>query len=255
MRNTSRILLLLVTGVFWLPAYAAPFDADVQFSHRITLSVPVTGEIQQVNVKAGQAINSGDVLIALDKTPFEAAVIQAKSAVTTHETEKRETERDYKQLQELYDRGVLSTVELENGELKMKRAIAAHDAAMARLAQAEYDLAHSTIVAPFNGWVLKVIVNKNETVNSSLETQPLIILAEANKYVARVQVPLKSIGGLKIGKTGTVSVGKKSFKGTIAAVSLEPVSASDGKASYAVDVEFDSNGTLLRAGQTARVEM
>ena len=133
MKKLNRVLLLLVLNSLSIPVFAAAYDANIHFAHRITLSVPVTGEIQQVNIKAGQAIRTGDVLIALDKTPFEAAVVQAQSAVTTHATEKRETGRDFEQLKELYERGVLSKVELENGELSFERAKAAYDAAQTAL--------------------------------------------------------------------------------------------------------------------------
>ena len=120
MMKAISIILFMAVYSIWMPAFAAPYDANVHFAHRIILSVPVSGEINQVNVKAGQAVNAGDILIALDKTPFEVAVIQAQAAVTTHATEQREAERDFEQLQELYDRGVLSTVELENSELNYK---------------------------------------------------------------------------------------------------------------------------------------
>jgi len=254
--NSKSLLLtaiIIATITYFQTSLGAEFDAQIQFAHRITMSLPVSGQVDVVAVKPGQNFQAGDTLLALDMVPFNSAVIQAQAEVTKRTTENREAERDYGQLKELYDRGVISAVELENGQLKYEQAKAALEAAQAHLTQAKYNLAHAAIIAPFNGWVLNVSVNKNETVNNQLQTQPLLVLAESNKYIARFQVPLSTVQKHTIGNPGAVSIGNKTFKGVISAIALEPSSEKKDRQLYVIDIEFDSKGILLRPGQAAKI--
>lgn len=244
----SLLLMLAVSSVT-----AADYDATIKFAHKVMLSVPVTGEISQLNVKTGNKIKQGDILLSLDKVPFEASVSQEQANVVKQEAILQETRRDMEQLTELYERGVLSAVELENGKLKFQRASADHRAAQSRLVKAQYNLEHSSVKAPFSGWVLDIKVNQHEMVNNVVKVMPLMSVAEKDKYEAFALVPLSAISKLKIGGRSNVSISKKSYPGTISTIGLEPANTEGKEKVYEVRVLFGSGGKLLRSGQPARV--
>ncbi|NOX43701.1 MAG: efflux RND transporter periplasmic adaptor subunit [Gammaproteobacteria bacterium] len=240
---------------------AATYDATVRFANRVTLSMPVSGIIKSVYVAAGQHIQAEQILIALDQTPFEAAVAQANAEVTIRATKKTQAMRDYQQAQELYDRTVLSNVELENAKLKADRATAAYSAAQASLTIAKFNLAHSKVIAPFDGLVLQLYAKENENVNNALESQPLVVFAAKDQYTAKMLAPLSALALLAIGQKGKVTIGNKQFTGTVISTALEPVESiygnkefDDKEARYEVNVEFKTDNIVLRAGQSARVE-
>lgn len=241
-------------------ANATVYDATVHFANRVTLSVPVSGVIKSVNVTVGQRVQAEKILVELDQVPFVAAVAQAKAEVVISTTKQTEATRDYGQAQELYDRTVLSNVELENAKLKANRATAAFNAAQAYLALAKYNLAHSKVIAPFNGLVLKIHAIENENVNNAMTSQPLMVFAAEGHYLVKTYAPLKALASLAIGKKGKITIEKKQFSGTVISVALEPVNATlpasidKQEAHYEVSVEFNSDNIVLRAGQTARVE-
>ena len=247
------IISLLSLMLVYTSAHAADYNASVQFARKITLSVPVSGEVAQVNVRKGDSIKTGDTLLALNKTPFTAAVSQAEAHVSKTAAAKREADRDLQQLNELYERGVLSKVELENGQLLLQRATAEYDAAQSHLTQAKYNLEHSMLTAPFDGLVLDVRVSPFETVNNVVSVMPLMSIAEKNKYTATALVPLSVANQLKIGASGKASIGKTSYKGTVSAVSFEPQSNGKQEQRYEVQLDFDSGGKLIRAGESAQV--
>jgi len=249
-KNRNLVFILLL---FPLHAVVAePYDATIHFAHRVELSVSVSGKIKHVAVNPGERIKSGKVMIALDKTPFEAAVAEAQAEVTTRDTQTKEAARDLDQAQELYDRGVLSTVELEDAQNKNIRAKAALKAAQAKLTQAKYNLNNSQVVAPFDGWVLNVKTVENENINSQLNVEPLMVFAEEGKYKAFARVPLKVLRTLNLGQAGKISVGNKVMNGKVSSLGLEPV--EQGKDLYEVGVVFNSKNTLLRSGQNAVVD-
>jgi len=237
------------------PGQADEYDAVIRFEHRITMSLPVNGQIDVINVQQGQNFKQGQTLLALDLTPFNSEVTQSQARLTKRSADFKIADRDYGHLKELYDRGVLSSVELENGQIKQQQAKADLEAAQAKLTRAKYELAHAMIVAPFDGWVLDVNVNQGETANNNLQSQPLLVVAEADKYLARVLVPISTVRKYKIGHAGSIVIGTSRFSGSILAIGIEPLSLKNESQLYAIDFKFNSNGLLLRPGQKGKLSL
>ncbi len=233
MKRSLMFLLWIAAG----PALAA--DASVQWARRIELGLGVSGTVKTVSAEAGARVARGQVLVALDETPFKAAFDKAR-------TERDEAARDYKQAKELYDRTVLAKVELENARNKSVRA-------QARFDEAKYQLERSRIAAPFDAWVLEMRAQAGQSVVNALEARPLVVLAAAGEYLARLRVPSATVDRLKLGQAVTVSVGGKSYAGRIHALALEAAGGkSDGQHDVAVLFQAPE---MLRPGRAAVVEL
>jgi RND family efflux transporter MFP subunit len=254
--TTWRTILAMTTVVLPSLGIAAGFDATVSFARKVELGVPVSGIVKSVSVEAGAHVKRGEVLLALDNTPFRAGVEQAEAEMSRRTADRDEAARDLKQAQELYERTVLSTVEIENARFKATRAEAAFRAARARLAQARFSLAQSAIAAPFDGWVLDVRVQAGQSVVSNLEARALIVLAADGEYLARSLVPGAVLDALRLGQAATVSVKGKSYPGLVHALKLEPTVGKGGNdALYEISVAFRTTETGLRSGLPARIEL
>ncbi len=228
------ILMLLFAAA---PAFGA--DATVQWARRIELGLGVSGVIKTVSAEAGARVLKGQVLVALDETPFKAVFDKAR-------TERDEAARDYKQAKELYDRTVLAKVELENAQNKSVRA-------QARFDEAKYQLERSRIAAPFEAWVLEMRAQAGQSVVNALESRPLVVVAAAGEYLARLRVPSATVDRLKLGQSVNVSVGGKSYAGRIHALALEAAGGkSDGQHDVAVLFQAPE---MLRPGRAAVVEL
>ena len=134
------VVLLLVTGV---GTAHADIDARIYWGKRIDMGVPVSGVVASVPVATGMRVGKGDKLLELEQTPFKTALIEAKAGVTQASGARKEARRDYDQTKDLYDRGLISTVELQNAQLKKEAKEAAYSAARAKLERAQYELSHS----------------------------------------------------------------------------------------------------------------
>ena len=251
-----RLLFALVLAVPAASVLAAGFDASVSFARKAALGLAVSGAVQTVAVEAGAHVTRGQLLLALDDTPFRAGVEQAEAEVARQTANRDEAVRDRKQAEELYQRTVLSTVELDNARLKATRAEAGLKEARAHLTRARYALTHSRITAPFDGWVLEVRTEAGSTVVNALEARPLVMLAADGEYLARGRVPGATLDALKIGQAVNVVVGGKTHAGHVQSLGLEPVSGKAGSdALYDVAIAFQVPGAPLRAGLAARVEL
>lgn len=127
--------------------------------------------------------------------------------------------------------------------------------ARATVSTAKYKLAHSQIVAPFDGWVLQRKVEVGQSIISTQQAQILLVVAASNSYIARTRVPGKEMTKLKPGTDVKVKVGSKIYKGKVWQLGLEPVRPRTGRtAFYELGVKFNSEGRLLRAGQNAEIK-
>jgi RND family efflux transporter MFP subunit len=239
---------LVVLGLISVPALAGEVDAVVQWSGRVELSLPVSGVIEQVNVNAGERVTKDQVLLALDATPFGNALRAAEARAARAKSERDEAARDAKQAKELYDRTVLSTVDLDNARMKHARAEAAYQEARAALDQAAYRLKVSAVRAPYDAWVLKREAQPGQTVSADIKPPTLLVLASAVEYLAVLRLPPERLANLKVGQAVEVSVAGKKYPGQIRSIGLE-----SGK-DHALEVAFAADDAL-RAGQAARVNL
>lgn len=253
MKHLAKFLILLLTFVGPVCIQAASFDATVFWAKKISMSVPVSGQIAVINVSPGHEVKKDQVLLRFEQIPFKATVSQAEALLSRQRTLRKAAKREYEQAKELYERTVLSTVSLEEAKEKNQRAQADYKAAMANLSVAKYQFSQSILRAPFDGWILATHVSAGQTIVNNLETKPLIVIAEKGQYLARGNLPLKTISSLRIGDKVIVDMGNIEVSGKINSIGLEPIKGKD-KQHYLIEVIFELKSPLLRAGQSVEVE-
>lgn len=250
MKSLSVWFGLLVTFTAF-PATAADVEAQVQWSRRTALTTPVSGVVASVMVNAGERAAKGQLLLALDDAPFRAAVQEAEALLARRKSERDEAARDAKQAQELYDRTVLSTVELENAKMKLARADAGYKEAAATLDRARYRLRVSALRAPFDAVVLSRHAEPGQSVAAEFKPPVLLVIAAAGEYLAQARVAADRVSGLKVGQSLPVLVGGKTYTAQIKALAHEP---AGGKEPYVLEAVFVTQEPLY-AGQAARIQL
>jgi RND family efflux transporter MFP subunit len=256
----KTLFVTAITMVFslWISAWADNYDATIDFSPRLELSLPVSGIIEQVKVKPGQHVKQGEILLTLDDAPFKAELALMQSRVAFHQARLDEARRDLDHQQELYDRTVLSTVELENAQLRVRRVEALLESARANLARVNYAYGQSRLRAPFDALIIAVYVNQGQAINNVIQSNPLVSLVREHSFVASINATAAQIAKLALGKPATVVVADSSYSGRIAAISYEPAQSSKGgsiggEQRYPVSVEFTSVNTFIPVGSEASV--
>lgn len=236
--------------------HAADVPALLHWSQRVELSTPVSGVVRAVNVVAGERVRKGQVLLQLDDTAYAGRAEEAAAAVTRRQEEEAEAKRDLARVQELYDRTVISTSELEQAKLRHDKAVALVKEARARYKQGAKNRADTQLRAPFDALVLVRQAEPGQPVAAGLQPQTLLVLAKAGEMVVRAQVPEAQLNGLNPGQEVGVAVGKQHFQGKIAALGLEPAEHDkSGAALYLLDVLIPTAGAVLRAGGQATINL
>jgi len=235
---------------------AADYETSISLPAGIELGLPVSGMIQAVNVKTGQRISKGDVILALDPAPFEVAKTHAQASVTVFKTMLKESQRDLEHHKELYDRTVLSTVDLENVEMREIKDRAHLADARAQLAAAEYNLGYSKLKSPFDAIVLSVHSSAGQYLNNTVQSHALVSLARQGHYQARFYVAAEELAKLKIDQAVSVKVTGENYPARVS--SIEYQSDTESKAEsplFSVVVEFSAQDKQLTIGGKATVHI
>lgn len=143
---------------------------------KVELTTRVSGVVEEVLVKPGQRVKKGAVLLRLDKTVLQARLDEATAAQAQADADEEDAGRDLERAEELFNRTVSSSSELEAATLRHTRAKAALSGANARRVIAQKNLADAELRAPFNGVVSSVPGGPGTVVAADCQPKPLIVL-------------------------------------------------------------------------------
>ncbi|WP_158014618.1 efflux RND transporter periplasmic adaptor subunit [Salinivibrio kushneri] len=148
------------------------FPAVAAAADKATLAFRVPGEIQAINVKAGDRVTQGQVLARLEPTDYRLAVENASARFDVADAQ-------YRRSAPLVERGMLAQSQFD--ELKAQREIA-----QAELALANLRLSYVALRAPADGVISKLNVEPFETIAPG---QGIMNIHDASRADIRVQVP------------------------------------------------------------------
>ena len=245
------LMLLLILNA--PAALATDVAAILQWSQRVEMALPVSGVVQSVSVNVGDSVRKGQPLLRLDMTAFEAKVAESRAAAGRLKADLAEARRDLERVQELYNRTVIATSELDQAKLRHARAKGLYEEALARLKQEGKNLEDAVMRAPFDAYVVGREVEPGQVVASSLKPQTLLVLAKAGEMLARFKLYDTQITQLKPNQAVTVEANGQSYQGKISVIGLEPLPGKD-EAVYPVDVVFYPK-TQMRAGTPVKVRL
>ena len=246
----NRLAFLLVLLLSSTVIKAQSLEATLSWSNRTELSSAVSGTITRVDVKAGQHVKKGTILTQLNQVLYTAQYNKAKAIRVSEKEALDEAKRELDRSLELYERTVLAEHELQIAKNNHKKALANYKKSQADFIKAEFDLGFSTIKAPFDAVVIKVLRKKSEIINASIEAPLMVVVAEAGKMIAQAGASSAMLDDIKVGRKASVDVNGKTYEGKVTFIGLEFL---EGTNQYPVDVEFETGSTQLRAGMKASI--
>ena len=217
MKLTVRGFLIL-SVLIGPSAQADSLSGNVEWDKIIDLGMVVSGVIGAVAVEAGHQVKAGQLLVNMDPTVFEAKVKSAKAQLAWLRAEDAEQRRSLSRAEELFDRGVSSTVENDRVKLAANQARSARQQAEAEFVKASYERDHSVLMAPFDAWVLAVHVIPGQALANTFSISPVITIAEVGRYRVVVDSDLDEIESLKPGQSVRVMVNGLQHSGRLTAI-------------------------------------
>ncbi len=245
-------------------------NGKIQPKTEIKISPDVSGEIIQLNVKEGDDVQKGQLLViirpdiyiqALNQT--EAGLNSARAMLAQAEARKMESELAYKRQKALYDQDAIAQSDFESAETALKVAEAEVRSAEfsvksneASVEQAKEELTKTKIYAPMSGTVSRLNVEQGERVvgTNMYEGTEMMVVANLDQMEVKVEVNENDIVKVSKNDTALVEVDaylKRKFKGVVTEIANS--ANTDGTSGDQV-TNFDVKVLLLKDSYADLVE-
>ena len=246
--NRIKTLLTMVCFLFAVNVYAKDYDGLLSWPARHVLAFPVIGIVDKVLVQPGQPVVQGQKLAYLDLEPFQIEIKRLQAKVSRITPLLFDAQRDYDQAQELFERTVLSEVELQKIESILKGLKADNDQAIAELALANWQHAHAQLNAPFSGRIIKQMLQTGQVISvDNMADIKMELVADLLMQVI-FSVAAEQVSEFPLGQKAVVEVASERYPAIVKSI----VSASNDQ--YRISLEFSSKADIQYvAGQKAKV--
>ncbi|MHB8902326.1 MAG: efflux RND transporter periplasmic adaptor subunit, partial [Thermoguttaceae bacterium] len=176
-----------------------------------SIGAKLLARVIEINIRAGQAVREGDLLVRLDDADLKPKLQQAKAALTSAEAIYQQAIVDERRYAEMVKVNAVSKQEAENAATKVRTAEAEVKRAQEAVLEAEATLEWATVRAPLSGVIVDKRVNVGDMVSPG---QLLATLVDRMQLVASVRETLA--GQLEPGQAIGVMVEKlgKQCEGT-----------------------------------------
>ena len=168
MKRSVAMGLLAVLGVL----AAQPLWA----TEKIELTTRVSGVVDHVLVKVGQRVSKGTVLLQLHKTILQARLDEARAEHARAQADEVDAKRELDRAQDVFDRKVSSTSELDVALLRHARVQAGLSVANARRVIAQQNLNDADLKAPLTGVITGLPGTPGTVVTAECSPRTLVIL-------------------------------------------------------------------------------
>jgi len=218
---------------------AQDLEGVLEWQHPVELGTLVDGVVNRVNVKVGERVARGTLLVELDQRENQARQAWAEAWRAAAQQQQAEARRELDRSLELYDRTLLSDHERKQAEIEAARADARFREADAVLVGIRLQREYSKVTAPFDGVVVAVYTYPGQALVNHLQITPLITLADPATLKVVARVDAEHAASLKVG--GKVQVGFDGdwLPGRISSIGLKPPADSHG-GGYRLEVTLDA---------------
>ena len=132
--------------------------------HETSIGSKLLARVMEVNLKAGQQIKAGDVLLRLDDTDLRAKLQQAKAALSAAEAVHAQAVADEKRYGSLVESKAVSRQDYEKAATALRSNQAGLERAQEAVKEVQAMLDWATICSPINGTVIDKKVDVGDMV-------------------------------------------------------------------------------------------
>lgn len=139
-------------------ATQASFDGVVEALRQTVVAAQVAGAIVQLDVKAGDRVKAGQVLMRIDARSAEQAANASEAQAQAARASLQLASREFERQQQLFKQHYISQAALDQAEAQFKATQAQVNAQLAQLALARTQSGFNIVRSPYDGVVADVPV-------------------------------------------------------------------------------------------------
>lgn len=167
------------------------------------LSFAVSGKLIDVPLREGSDFKAGQEIARLDPQDFERELASQKSKLDSLKIRLKDAEDTFRRQSTLAASGTVSRAALSRSEAALANARADRQVAEVAVATAEENFRRTTLVAPRDGIVTKLMAKQYEEIATG---QPVYEVGRQDAMEVVVLVPEQFVAGLKYGNAVTATI-------------------------------------------------
>jgi HlyD family secretion protein len=256
-------------------------NGTIEARTKVDLSANIMGQITRLNVREGDFVKKGDLLLVIDQVRYASAVDSSRSALESIESElarvrevAAQAKRDLDRATAQYRDEILAAADFDRTKSYYEQSVAAVQRAERQVTQARADLASSRdaldkteIRAPMDGVVTRRSVEQGEVVVTGTMNNPgtvLMTISDMSAVEAVLEVDQTDVPLLSLGQPAAVLVDAfpgKPFPGVVSEIGSSPIrgTTSLGQVAtgtdYEVKVLLTSHPAGIRPGLTVTADI
>lgn len=200
------------------------------------LSAEIAGKILLTKIDKGDKVSKGQVIALIDQGDLQSQLDRAKAVLSVKRQE-------FKAAESLKNRGL-------QGEIAYTNALAELTDAKSSVKTVEMHLAHTSIVAPFDGVVENLFIEQGDFVGVG---DPVATLIDLDKLVIEANVSERHIQSITKGQPATIHfIQGSQTQGTVRYLSQL---SSPSTNTFAIEVEVPNPNQQIPAGVSTQVEL
>ena len=127
----------------------------------------VSGILLKRTYVEGQPVTAGQELFLIDPEPYKVALEQAKGSLAQEQARLNKARADRDRIIPLFKRQVVSRKDYDDTIANYEAAIASHQAAQAKVKEADLNLSYTQVTAPINGMASKSSQSEGSLISTS----------------------------------------------------------------------------------------
>ena len=225
-------------------------SGKIESENSANLSTRMMGYVTKVNVKVGQNVSAGQLLVSINNTDLQAKKAQVDASITQATAGYNNAKKDYDRFVNLFAQQSASQKELDDMTARYEMAKAGLEAAKQMRNEVMAQFSYSNITAPFSGMVTNTFVKEGDMANPGM---PLVSIEGASRLQVTAMVSESDISNVKNGMPVKINVKSlnKEVAGKVSEVSL---SAKNTGGQYLVKVTLDKIDKQILSGMFVNVQ-
>ncbi len=242
---TSAVEVVRLIGTF-----TEPVPASVEAREATIISSRLLARITSIDVRAGDYVEAGQLLLTLESTDLQARVMQAKEQVRAVEARLTEARQNLERAEELHQKRLIAIADRDAAQANASSLEADLAAARQALEEAETAMSYAEIRSPISGRVVDRFAEPGDTASPGAT-----LLSLYNPFSLWVEARVREQLALSLGMGQELQVEIPSSEKVLTARIEEIVPAADpGSRSFLVKALLSYEQGLL-PGMYARLQV
>jgi multidrug efflux system membrane fusion protein len=209
----------------------------VQALRTVAVKSQVDGMMAEIHFEEGGEVKAGDLLVTLDRRPFENSLRIARADLANARAESAKAATDYERYQRLDQQDAISKEQFAQLNTKAETTRALVRAKEAAVANAELLFGYTEIRAPIAGRTGQLSLHEGALVKANDGTQSIVTINQLAPIAAAFAVPERTLNDIRAALTrgdAAVTVTDRA----------SGVSRSDGRLSFFDNAVDPTTGTI-----------